>query len=100
MKRNIGLFIDEGVPVGGGYGVPYGVPGFGAGFPQQQYGAATFGYGNQYQGVPYGQGQFVGSPAGQPGKHHRRHHRHHRHHTADAVNVAPPTGDLAQAVPE
>ncbi len=102
MKRNISLFIDDGTPIGGGYGVPYGA---GNGFyPQQQYGGVQYGYGNQYQSAPFGQapfGQapFGGNPVDQPVKHHRRHHRHHRHHTAEAAQTAAAV-DQAHAVPE
>lgn len=91
------------IPLGGGYGVPYGVSGLSAsgptGFHQhQQYGTNNFGFSNQYQGVPYGQGP-TGGPMGQGAKQHRRHHRHNRHHTAEVVNTAT-NGDQGQGAPE
>jgi hypothetical protein len=104
LKRNVSSFIDDGVPFGGGYGVPYGAA---AGFypqqqqqqQQQQFGVANFGYANQFQGVPYGQSPFAVDPAGKKVKHHRRHHHHHRHHTTEAADAAA-AADQAQAVPE
>ncbi len=97
MKTNISLFIDDAVPLGNGYGVPYGT----AGYPQQQqFGGNNFGYGNQYQAAGYAQASFgVGTAAGQTVKHHRRHHKHHRHHTADGLNT-PAGGEHEQPVPE
>ncbi len=94
MKRNISSFIDDGVTLGGGYGVPYGTA---AGFysQQQQFGGGNFGYANQYQGA------FGGNPAGQTARHHRRHHRHHRHQTVEGVDAsAAAAADPSQAVPE
>ncbi|CAF2389538.1 unnamed protein product [Rotaria sp. Silwood2] len=92
------------IPLGGGYGVPYGVTGFGAGGApgfqqQQQYGAGNFGFPNQYTGVHFGQGPVGGGPVGQGIRQHRRHNRHHRHHTAEAVNTAA-HGDQGQGAPE
>ncbi len=91
MKRNISSFIDEEVPLGSGYGVPYSTGGF---QHQQQFGGGNFGYANQYQGDSYGQG----SSGVQTVKHRRRHHRHNRHHAVEAANVG--GTDPAHGVPE
>ncbi|CAF1128515.1 unnamed protein product [Adineta steineri] len=102
---------NDGVPVGGGYGVPYGAAG-GYHQPQQQqqqqqpqFVGNNYAYGNHFQGAAYGvgggggQGPFGVGPAGQLVKRRRRHHRHHRHHTADGGNPVPGL-ELEQAVPE
>lgn len=86
------MILDEGAQFGGGgFGVPYGAAGF---QQQQQFVGGNYGYGNQFQGNVYDQGQFGGPPVG---KHRRRHHRHHRHQEAEAANA---TVDQAQGVPE
>ncbi|CAF3540053.1 unnamed protein product [Rotaria socialis] len=92
------------MPLGSGYGVPYGVTGFGAsgaaGFhQQQQFSGGNFGYTNQYQTGPYGQVPQFGGPVGQPVKQHRRHHRHRRQEKPEETNNAH-EGDQEQGVPE
>ncbi|CAF0827197.1 unnamed protein product [Rotaria sp. Silwood1] len=92
------------IPLGGGYGVPYGITGFGAGGPagfhqQQQFGAGNIGFPNQYPSVPFSQGPIGGGPVGHGVKQNRRHHRHHRHHTAEVVNTVAP-GNQGKGAPE
>ncbi|UJR10461.1 hypothetical protein I4U23_014665 [Adineta vaga] len=95
---------NDGAPLGGGYGVPYGAAGYlqqqqQQQPPQQQFGGHNYGYANQYQTSGYGQVPYGIPPSGQTVKRRRRHHRHHRHHTADEVNPES-TGEHEQAVPE
>jgi len=92
------LIIDDGPQFGGGYGVPYGTGGF-IQQQQQQFVGGNYGYGNQYQGNVYEQGQLVDGFAAPAGKHRRRHHRHHRHHAAEAVS-GNAVVDNAQGIPE
>lgn len=89
------MILDEVPQFGGGFGVPYGAAGFHQ--QQQQFAGGNYGYGNQYQGNVFNQGQFGGGAEAPVVKHRRRHHRHHRHQGAEGANAAV---DQAQGVPE
>ena len=97
-KGRIISIVDEGVPFGAGYGVPYGAGGFYS-QQQQQFAGGNYGFSNQYQGNVYDQGQFsgVGAPGG---KHRRRHHRHHHHAVGAEAASGAATTEQAQGVPE
>lgn len=92
-ERENNLCIDNDMPLGTGYGVPYNVSGFGVGgttgfHQQQQFNGGNFGYTNQYPGAPYGQVPLAGAAADQQVKRHRRHRRRNNQEAGQGANTA------------
>ena len=83
IEKKKNSFIDDDIPIGSGFGVPYGA----AGLPQQ----------SEYPNQP--QGPSVDENPVQTIKHHRR-HRHNRHHTVEAANVGGSGYPYARGAPE